>query len=142
MSKVPVRSGVFLMLWLAGASFALAQQDGVTLRVAKDVAPGSVSLTWMGGQPLFQVFRSTDKTHVVAPENKLGETLGRVWGDAPPVGVVQFYRITSPCVVAPPEVTVVSGSKIGARPLKSPRRCAAVGTMLTFVVPSSFLCPS
>jgi cysteine-rich repeat protein len=105
MSKLPVRNVLFFVLSLTGASLALAEvQDGVTLRVAKDAAPGSVSLAWTGGEPLFQVFRSTDKTNVVAPENKLGETQGRVWGDAPPAGVVQFYKITSPCVVSPPEV--------------------------------------
>ncbi len=105
MSKPHVRSVVFLAVWMAVAFLAASQaQDGVTVRVAKTATPGSVSLTWTGGEPTFQVYRSTDKTNVVAPANKLGDTQDRTWADAPPVATVQFYLITSPCVITGPEV--------------------------------------
>src|SRR5688572_20739219 len=45
-------------------------------------------------------------------------------------------------VATPPTVVVVSGSKIGARPLKSPWRCAADGTLLTSTTPCCLRWPS
>lgn len=86
-------------LALAGLFFCEAMaDDGVTLQVSHSPAPGEVRLDWSGGQPTFDVFRSTNPRTIVAPANKLGSTAGSVWLDVPPAGSIIYYRIVGPCL--------------------------------------------
>src|SRR3989442_7477781 len=78
--------------------------DGVTLYVNIDPSFGTLTLQWTGGDPEFQVFRSTDPATVVDPASKLGDTSLRTWYDQPPAASILFYKVTSPCVYNPPEV--------------------------------------
>jgi len=93
-----------LVLALVPTSAALAHgPDGITLQVNPGPGP-EVALDWTGGQPLFEVFRSTDPATVIGPPNKLGDTDVRSWVDAPPPATILYYQIASPCVYSPPEV--------------------------------------
>jgi hypothetical protein len=77
--------------------------DGVQLTVALDAGNGAVVLAWTGGQPTFSVYRSATPDDLTNPGNLLGETSDREWPDTPLAGQAQFYRVTSPCVIDPPE---------------------------------------
>jgi len=81
-----------------------SQIDGMTLTLSQGPGPGEVTLDWSGGQPIFQVYRSTDRSLVVDLANLIGESSVRIWTDAPPPGEVFYYEIGSPCVYNPPEV--------------------------------------
>jgi hypothetical protein len=90
---------------VVGASLALAAvftaafaDDGVLLQVSPGTTSAEVRLDWTGGQPAFKVYRSTSAASIVAPANKLGETSGSLWLDAPPAGTIFFYRIVGPCL--------------------------------------------
>jgi hypothetical protein len=78
--------------------------DGVTLSVNPGPNPLELTLAWTGGQPPFQVYRSTDAAAVAQEEKLLGETEDRTWTDQPPEGDLFFFLVTSPCVFTPPEV--------------------------------------
>lgn len=82
---------------LAVLTWASAEepQDGIVLEVRKD-AGGAVKLTWSGGTPGFQVFRSTETGGLTRPANQQGETNGQVFADpTPPAAPILFYLVTS-----------------------------------------------
>ena len=78
--------------------------DGVWLTVGPDGVTAEIVLDWTGGQPTFDVYRSTSPNDVTDPANHLGSTSDRSWRDTPPPGAVHFYRVTSPCVPTCPEI--------------------------------------
>ncbi len=105
MNRIAGPIGLFVVCLLASSSLAVADHiDGMTLSVSLAAAPGSVSLDWTGGQPMFSVYRSTNRLVVVDPGNLIGTSDVRTFGDAPPAGEAFFYEIASPCVYNPPEV--------------------------------------
>jgi hypothetical protein len=90
---------------VVGASLALAglfsvahAEDGVVLQVSYGPAAGEVRLDWTGGQPVYQVYRSTQPATIVSPGTRLGDTSGNLWLDAPPAGGIFYYRIVGPCL--------------------------------------------
>src|SRR5262245_10331012 len=85
-------------------SLSSAVIDGMNLTVSLATGPTVVNLNWTGGQPSFKVYRSTSANGLVAPANQIGETSIRNWTDAPGLGGIFYYEITSPCVYAPPEI--------------------------------------
>ena len=86
---------------------AVQAADGITLGVSTGPGPQDLTLEWTGGQPTFEVYRSTAAVAVTDPANKLGETDGRTWIDAPPSGDLFFYRIAPK---AGPPATITPGA--------------------------------
>jgi hypothetical protein len=78
--------------------------DGITIFLDSGASPGDVMVQWSGGEPDFTVYRATAPQTIVDPANVIGTTSVRAWNDTPPVGSAFFYKVTSPCVYAPPEV--------------------------------------
>lgn len=68
--------------------------DGIELFLAHGAGAGEVVLTWTGGTPPFEVFRSTDPADVITAANKLAETVDATWTDVPPVAGVHFYKVS------------------------------------------------
>ncbi|HET8948088.1 MAG TPA: M12 family metallo-peptidase [Candidatus Polarisedimenticolia bacterium] len=96
---------LFALLFCLAATPVLADHiDGMTLKLSHGSPPGSVSLDWTGGQPLFRVYRSTSKSLIVDPANLIGTVDVRTFADAPASGSVFFYEIASACAYNPPEV--------------------------------------
>src|SRR5262245_27863181 len=94
-----------VVLLLAATPPAFADHiDGMTLKLSHGAAPGTVTLDWTGGQPLFHVYRSTSKTLIVDPSNQIGEGSANTFTDTPPFGVIFFYEIASSCLYNPPEI--------------------------------------
>jgi hypothetical protein len=98
-----LRGVMGVSLALAGLVTAAFADDGVTLQVSHGPAAGEVRLDWSGGQPSFQVYRSTSPATLVSPGNKLGETSGNLWTDVPPAGGIFYYRVVGPCLNPTPE---------------------------------------
>ncbi|MBI3447665.1 MAG: hypothetical protein HY049_01905 [Acidobacteria bacterium] len=96
--------------WLAFAlamvapSWAAAGFDGVTLAASPGTGPGQIRLDWIGGDPIFSIYRSSLKGSVVAPGNFVGESNGHTFSDTPGTGNIFYYVVTSPCVYNPPEI--------------------------------------
>jgi hypothetical protein len=86
-----------LLATVAGSTFVLAADpaDGIDLSVSPGPGAGEFTLDWAGGQPDFEVFRSTDASTVTDPGNKLGDTSTHQWIDTPPAGAIFFYRTTN-----------------------------------------------
>ncbi len=79
--------------------------DGINLLLSlqgPQPGPQQVLLEWTGGQPLFQIYRSTSPQNVLDPANLLGESPSPFWVD-PAVGDIFYYKITTPCAYNPPE---------------------------------------
>jgi len=77
---------------------AAGSSDGVTLSVNKGPGADDVTLTWAGGQPLFQVYRSTLPGDVATPGRQIAETTGSSSSDAtPPGGSIYFYQVREYC---------------------------------------------
>jgi PKD repeat protein len=68
--------------------------DGIELFAAHGTGAGEVVLTWTGGAPPFEVFRSADPADVISAANKLAETEDSTWTDVPPVAGVHFYKVS------------------------------------------------
>ena len=97
-----MRTGTAFLACLSVLVFATElrashEVDGIMLTVNPGLNPGEVLLEWTGGQPFFEVFRSTDASVVIADANKLGETSVRFWVDTPPLATIHYYEITSQC---------------------------------------------
>jgi hypothetical protein len=93
---------------LAVATFALAAlpvsaADGVGLTVARGPSAGDLTLSWTGGQPVFNVYRSTSPAGVVAPGNLVSSTSSRLLVTPEGSANIIYFVVTSPCVVDPPE---------------------------------------
>jgi protein involved in polysaccharide export with SLBB domain len=86
--------GAALCVAAAGGALAAGPGDGVRVTVTQGPGPGEITLTWTGGQPTFEVFRSNSPVDVANPANKLGETSDRTWIDAPPPGAIFYYQVT------------------------------------------------
>ena len=84
--------------------FAADPFDGMMLTVSQGPGSGEITLQWVGGDPMFKVFRATGPSGVVDQANQLGESAVRSWVDSPPAGMIFYYVITSPCVYNPPEI--------------------------------------
>lgn len=67
---------------------------GIDARVTLG-ANGVVVLSWTGGQPRWTIYRSQDKTSVVAPANEIGVTPETTFSDNPPPATIWYYEITS-----------------------------------------------
>src|SRR5262245_47758818 len=87
-----MRLVLLLVVFLLGVCEAGAD-DGIILTVNYAATPGGTALTWTGGSPVFEVYRSTNPALVVAAANKLGETNDSSWTDVPPPGGVHFYKV-------------------------------------------------
>ena len=102
-SRLMLRRVVGASLVLAGLVSAAFADDGVVLQVSHGAAAGEVRLDWSGGQPAFQVYRSSSPSTIVTAAHKLGETSGSVWLDVPPAGGILYYRVVGPCLNPTPE---------------------------------------
>lgn len=66
------------------------------LRLEKTATPGQVRLTWTGGVPVHEVYRSTNAEALFSPGAKLGETVGGSWTDQPSGAFdLVFYDVRS-----------------------------------------------
>jgi hypothetical protein len=85
--RFAVLTAIFLLL-----TVPTCLQAAVDLRVDRAVG-GELDLSWTGGHPYFEVYRSVDPSTVVSLGNRIVETA--VWqaSDTPPAGTVFFYRI-------------------------------------------------
>jgi hypothetical protein len=70
------------------------------LNVVPDQGDGFYRLYWTGGNPPYDVYRSTDPALIVTSANRLGETVGNAWIDQPPAAGVHYYMVTSSCAPA------------------------------------------
>jgi len=77
--------------------------DGVQLSVNKGPAAGDLTLTWTGGQPTFDVYRSTSAAGLVAPGNLVTSTSARTLTTPEGTDTISFFIIGSPCVIDLPE---------------------------------------
>jgi len=77
--------------------------DGVQLSVKKGPAAGDLTLTWTGGQPTFDVYRSTSAAGLVAPGNLVTSTSARTLTTPEGTDTISFFLIGSPCVIDLPE---------------------------------------
>jgi outer membrane protein assembly factor BamB len=87
-----------------GATVEAGDVDGMALSVAYGPNPGSVVLTWTGGQPDFSIYRSGSPFLVLDPASLIGVSVVRTWSESPPPERISYYKITSPCVYDPPEI--------------------------------------
>jgi hypothetical protein len=79
-------------MWPGSSSLA-DTNDGITLLLHHGATPANVSLSWSGGSPAYEVYRSASAATLVTSANKLGETDDSTWADVPPPGGVQFYEV-------------------------------------------------
>ncbi len=86
---------------------AAQSPDGIALSVTKEPGSEAVTLDWTGGDPPFEVFRSTNPATVLDPGSKIGETSDRSWTDPSPPGGVVYYRVT---LESGPPATLVPGA--------------------------------
>jgi len=77
--------------------------DGVQLSVKKGPAAGDLTLTWTGGQPTFDAYRSTSAAGLVAPGNLVTSTSSRTLTTPEGTDTISFFIIGSPCVIDLPE---------------------------------------
>lgn len=89
---------------IVSAGSPVRAADGVSLRLAKGPGADELTLSWTGGQPLFRVYRSTDPATVIDPANLVVETTERSATVTSGMADVEYFRVSSPCVVAPPEI--------------------------------------
>jgi len=82
--------------YLWADDFTIVTPQGITMSVREEAAGSAVRLQWLGGQPVFSVFRSTDPATVLEPGNLLGQTSSRSWSDDPPVGEVFYFEVSGP----------------------------------------------
>ena len=97
-----MRTGTAFFVCLSVLVFATElrasqEVDGIMLTVNPGSNAGEVLLEWTGGQPIFDVYRSTDASAVILDANKLGETTVRFWVDMPPLAGLHYYEITIQC---------------------------------------------
>ena len=71
----------------------LLPQDDIVLAVTPGPAAGQIVLSWTGGLPLFNIFRSPTVPVLITPANNLGATNNPGWFDAPPAGDIFYYEI-------------------------------------------------
>lgn len=91
------RFGIVVGVVLLATAWAWSgsAQDGIELQVKQD-SSGATVLTWSGGTPGFQVFRSTAPTALTRPENRLADTNSRSFTESgAPAAPVLFYLVTS-----------------------------------------------
>ncbi len=101
-----VRAGVLVLLAasLMIPTVSASPPDGVRLLVDRGPGPGQLELQWSGGQPVFDLYRSTVPMAVVDSENLISSTVSRsAVTDQTPAPIL-FFVVASPCVVSPPEV--------------------------------------
>ena len=94
-------AAILLIALVPAAAHAETPADGVSIQVIDGPGTSEVSLEWVGGLPLFEIYRSFDAQDVIAPGNFLATTSERAWTDLPPVGDALYYRVLSPCVLDP-----------------------------------------
>jgi hypothetical protein len=111
---------LLLVVGWSGSSIA-DTNDGITLLLHHGATPANVVLTWSGGSPAYEVYRSASAATLVASANKLGETDDSTWADVPPTGGVQFYEVRLKSN-HPPVLTAIGN------------KTAPMGQTLTFTV--------
>src|SRR5882672_4440883 len=83
---------ILLLGQLLTGSVVLADpDDGITLLLHHGATRADVVLTWSGGSPAYEVYRSARAATVITTANKLSETNDTTWTDVPPPGGVHFY---------------------------------------------------
>lgn len=100
---VPVLS-IALLAGVIVPPGAAVGADGVDLRVNKGPAAGQLTLTWTGGQPLFDLYRASGPAGVVSAPNYVTSTAGSSLVTGLGSETLACFVVTSPCVVNPPEV--------------------------------------
>ena len=82
----------------AGATPTAPHESGIDLWLTPGPNPGEVRLDWSGGQPPYEVYRSTSAVTVLDPGNVVGTTSGTLWLDLPPASASFFYMVVGSCV--------------------------------------------
>ena len=92
---LPRLVGAFLIVLFAGkTTSATDPQDGINLGVSPGTSPGALSLAWTPGPGgPYVVYRSTGGPPDASASNELGTTGALSWTDAPPSGVIDYYRV-------------------------------------------------
>jgi hypothetical protein len=110
MKPLPVTVRVLLLL--AASAVTAHADDGITLTVTRGPSPTDAALSWLGGVPNFDYFRSTVPSTVTVPGNSVLITGGRATTDAgvPPPGACSFYLVESLGPCAPLTPTTICGA--------------------------------
>jgi hypothetical protein len=90
--------GTLISILFATSAFALPD-EGIRLSATRQ-ASQDVQLDWIGGSPVYHVYRSTIASDVTAAGNELGQSSAKQWLDSPPAGTLYFYRVLgvmTPC---------------------------------------------
>ncbi|GAB4367987.1 MAG: hypothetical protein Kow0062_00830 [Acidobacteriota bacterium] len=78
----------------------------VELHVVTGTAAGAVTLRWTGGDPVFEIHRSTDPVTTRLPASEIAQTLAREFEDAPPAAPMTFYVVGRRAPSVPEEITI------------------------------------
>lgn len=99
--------GLGVLLGFAGQP---AAGDDIVLTLLH--GPGGTDLSWEGGVPNFEAFRSSAAASIAEPANSVFVTGGRQAVDAalPPAGSVFFYRVVGVGPCSPLDPATVCGS--------------------------------
>ena len=95
--------GVALLAFLPTPCVAQTGPE-IVLTVKTGPGPQDVTLTWTGGQPPFEIYRSADVKSVCLATTSIGTTDLRIWID-PAVQGPAFYRVHSDSAAEPAEVS-------------------------------------
>ena len=87
------RAATVLVLLTAMSGVAVGATSDVVLSIGKGPSEDQLTLSWTGGDPVFEIYRSAAAQNVEAPSNEIGETLGREWVDSVTTGPIAYYRV-------------------------------------------------
>jgi hypothetical protein len=83
------RRAVFCGVLLATVPGASA----ASLLLSKGPGPQDVTLSWTGGVPNFEVYRSASPQALTNPANQIGGTVNSSFVDVPPADTIDFYEV-------------------------------------------------
>ena len=94
-----VAATVLLVAMILPLSGAPREQDFIELSVDRGRAADEITLSWFGGTPSYEIYRSPSAGAVGVPANWIGTTDQQEWVDSPPVAPVWFYHVVEcpPC---------------------------------------------
>jgi hypothetical protein len=84
------------MLAAGPTPLSSAPPDGIDLTVGKGPGASELTLTWTGGTPIFEVFRSGDATNLIDPLNLDGQTSANSFVATQGSPELEFFRIAAP----------------------------------------------
>jgi len=102
------RAGLFTILTIGSWGFQITAADALVMRADRGTTAEEVVLSWTGGSPEFQVYRSNVPMAVVDPANQIANTRDYEHSDVLPASV-WFYRVghTADCIVVAADTFVL-----------------------------------